>query len=512
MWEQFTDIYPCIALCPPPNSLRPNDLSAIRLIYIEIIGSMRGRFPEGEIMSSMKKNVFGTDGVRGKANRSPMDSEMALYLGRAVGAIFRNGGHRHRIVIGKDTRLSGYMLEQALASGICSMGADVCLVGPLPTPGIAFITRSMRADAGVVISASHNPFTDNGIKFFDRDGYKLPDTVEQRIERLIETGIPEEVRPTGRNIGKAMRIDDAVGRYIQFLKNTFPQRYLLDGFRIVIDCANGAGYKVAPAVFKELGAEVFTIGTSPDGLNINDNCGSLYPEQICQATLRHKAHAGIALDGDADRVIMCDEKGQIIDGDVIMALCADYLNSQGMLADSTLVATIMSNLALDFAMRDRGIQIIRTPVGDRYVIKAMREGNYTLGGEQSGHMIFLDHNTTGDGILGALQVLAIMIHQGRALSELKRILEPFPQVLINVPVADKQDLTSVPDIAHEVRRCEQELGDKGRLLLRYSGTENIARVMIEGQDKGRIEEMASSIASLITTHLGEDEGSRSRAN
>ena len=456
-------------------------------------------------MGDTSRNVFGTDGVRGKANRSPMDSEMALNLGRAVGAIFRNGGHRHRIVVGKDTRLSGYMLEQALASGICSMGADVCLVGPLPTPGIAFITRSMRADAGVVISASHNPFADNGIKFFDRDGYKLPDSVEERMERLIETGIPEEVRPTGRNIGKAVRIDDATGRYIQFLKSTFPQKYLLEGYRIVIDCANGAGYKVAPAVFRELGADVIKIGTSPDGLNINEGCGSLHPERMCAATVEHKAHVGIALDGDADRVIMCDENGEVVDGDVIMALCADHLKCQGRLTHNTLVATVMSNLALDFAMRDRGIQTVRTPVGDRYVIQAMREGNYTLGGEQSGHMIFLDHNTTGDGILGALQVLAIMIHQSRALSELKTILEPFPQVLLNVNVSEKRDLNSIPAISDAVQSCENELGAKGRLVLRYSGTENIARVMIEGEDKGRISEMASSIAGLVTQHLGQGE-------
>ncbi len=452
-------------------------------------------------MTEKNRKIFGTDGVRGKANCSPMDSETALALGRAVAAIFRNGNHRHRIVVGKDTRLSGYMLEQALASGICSMGADVCFVGPLPTPGIAFITRSMRADAGVVISASHNHFADNGIKFFDRYGYKLPDDVEAEMERLVIEGVPESTRPTGEQVGKAQRIDDAQGRYIQFLKNTFPDQYLLDGFRLVVDCANGAGYKVAPSVFRELGATVIEIGCQPNGVNINECCGSLHPQKMCDAVVKHKAHAGIALDGDADRIIMCDEKGAAIDGDVIMALCADYLNRQGELASSTLVATVMSNLALDNSMRARGIDVVRTHVGDRYVLQAMREGGYTLGGEQSGHMIFLKHNTTGDGILAALQVLALMISEGRSLSELKNILEPFPQVLLNVRVAKKKDLRSIPEISRTIEHCERELGTQGRLVLRYSGTENIARVMVEGENKARIEEMASTIAQMITTHL-----------
>lgn len=457
-------------------------------------------------MNTHTRSAFGTDGVRGKANRSPMDSETALALGRAVAAIFRNGGHRHRIVVGKDTRLSGYMLEQALASGICSMGADVCLVGPLPTPAIAFIARSMRADAGVVISASHNHYADNGIKFFDRHGFKLPDEVEARMESLLQAGIPEEVRPTGDNIGKAIRIDDAGGRYIQFLKSTFPERYLLDGFRIVVDCSNGAGYKVAPAVLRELGATVIELGTNPNGTNINEGCGSLHVDELCRTTLSNKAHVGIALDGDADRVIMCDEKGEVVDGDAIMALCADNLNRRGELTNSTLVATVMSNLALDFAMRDRGINVVRTPVGDRYVIRAMRESDYALGGEQSGHMIFLQHNTTGDGILAALQVLAIMINEGKALSELKSILNPFPQVLLNVPVVEKKDLNNIPEISLNVEACERELAGKGRLVVRYSGTENIARVMIEGENRDRIEKMASELAGLITTHVGTEIG------
>lgn len=453
-------------------------------------------------MGGDMRKVFGTDGVRGEANRKPMDSETALALGRSVAAVFRNGGHRHRIVVGKDTRISGYMIEQALASGICSMGADVCFVGPLPTPGIAFITRSMRADAGVVISASHNHYADNGIKFFDRNGFKLPDEIELQMERLIHEGIPEDSRPSGDRLGKAQRIDDASGRYIQFLKNTFPQTYLLDGFRIAVDCANGAGYRVAPAVFRELGAEVIEVGTSPNGLNINEGCGSLNPHIICETTVKYGAHVGIALDGDADRVIMCDETGKVVDGDVIMALCADYLHRNNALAGNTLVATIMSNLALDHAMRARGINVVRTRVGDRYVIQTMRENNYTLGGEQSGHMIFLNHGTTGDGILASLQVLAIMIGDNKTLGELSGILKPYPQILRNVAVGEKRDLRSVPEISRAIDACERELGERGRILLRFSGTENIARVMVEGRDGRRIEQMAETLVGLITTHLG----------
>lgn len=453
-------------------------------------------------MNTQERRVFGTDGVRGKANRAPMNAETALALGRAVASIFRNGGHRHRIVMGKDTRLSGYMIEQALASGICSMGADVCFVGPLPTPGIAFITRSMRADAGVVISASHNHFADNGIKFFDRQGFKLPDEVEHQMERLVATGIPEESLPEGDRIGRALRIDDAQGRYIQFLKNTFPDTYLLDGFRIAIDCANGAGYKVAPAVLKELGATVFEVGTHPNGVNINDGCGSLYPEALCASVVANGAHVGIALDGDADRVIMCDDRGHIVDGDIIMALCADYLHRLGQLSHATLVATVMSNLALDFAMGSRGIDVVRTKVGDRYVIQAMRDGDYSLGGEQSGHMIFLRHNTTGDGLLAALQVLSIMIHEGKGLADLRSIMEPFPQVLKNVSVTKKADLRSIPEIARAIDDGERKLGSKGRLVLRYSGTENIARVMVEGENEERVNSIATTIAHLIDSHLG----------
>lgn len=449
------------------------------------------------------RKIFGTDGVRGRANLPPMDSEMALNLGRAVASLFKNtNGHHHRIVIGKDTRLSGYMLETALASGICSMGADVCLVGPLPTPGIAFITRSMRADAGVVISASHNRYDDNGIKFFDAEGFKLPDEFERKMEEIILTGKCNKDRPTGMKIGKAVRIDDAAGRYIQFLKNTFPPRKLLEGFTIVIDCANGAGYKVAPAVLEELGARIIRIGTDPNGSNINENCGSLHTAKMQEMVRQTGADCGIALDGDADRVIMCDEKGEIVDGDVLMAICADRMNRSGVLSRNTLVATVMSNVALDQAMQKRGIQVIRTAVGDRYVIQAMRDGTYNLGGEQSGHLIFLDHNTTGDGTLGGLQILSIMLEEGRPLSELKQIFTPLPQVLINVSVKEKRDFSVIPEINKAITRCERELGKNGRLVIRYSGTENIARIMIEGEQQTRIKDMADQIAELIAEHLG----------
>jgi phosphoglucosamine mutase len=430
-----------------------------------------------------------------------MDSETALCLGRAIAHVFKNGSHKHRIVIGKDTRLSGYMLETALASGVTSMGADVLLVGPLPTPGIAFIARSMRADAGVVISASHNAFDDNGIKFFDRDGFKLPDEAEMKMEEYIRGIKAQTTRPYGEEVGRAHRVDDATGRYIQFLKESFPSSLTLDGMRIVVDCANGAGYRVAPLVFQELGAEVIEIGTRPDGMNINEGCGSLHPERVCEVTRKVGANVGVALDGDGDRVIMCDEHGNIVDGDVIMGLCALDLKRQGRLVKNTLVATIMSNLALDDAMRASGIGVVRTRVGDRYVISAMRECGYNLGGEQSGHLIFLDHNTTGDGILGGLKVLTIMQREGKPLSELARIFDPYPQVKVDVSVQRKCDFATIPELSRAMENCRLELGDSGRLVLRYSGTENIARVMVEGPNSNRIKTMADELAVIISQKL-----------
>ena len=450
------------------------------------------------------KKLFGTDGVRGVANVYPMTTEMAMQLGRAAAYIFKGGRkRRHRIVIGKDTRLSGYMLENALVAGICSMGVDVLQVGPLPTPGIANITSSMRADAGVVISASHNAFQDNGIKFFSADGFKLPDELELKIERLIESKKIDALRPTATEVGKAYRIEDAAGRYIVFLKNTFPQEMDLSGLKIVLDCANGAAYKVAPAVFEELGAEVITYGVSPNGVNINAGYGSLHPEIISEAVKLHRADIGIALDGDADRVIVCDEFGNEVDGDHIMAICASDMLKRKLLKKKTLVATVMSNMGLDIALRKAGGKIIKTDVGDRYVVEAMRKGGYNLGGEQSGHMIFLDYSTTGDGILSALQLLAVMRREEKTLSELAEIMIPLPQVLSNTRVREKVDIYSIADVAAKIKDVEEKLGNEGRVLIRYSGTEPLLRVMIEGQDKYEITTWANDICDLVKKHIGE---------
>jgi len=448
------------------------------------------------------KKLFGTDGVRGVANVHPMTTELAMQLGRAAAYIFKDGQRRHRIVIGKDTRLSGYMLESALVAGICSMGVDVLQVGPLPTPGIAYITSSMRADAGVVISASHNQFQDNGIKFFFKDGFKLPDEMELKIEDLVESGKIDSLRPIATEVGKAYRIDDAVGRYVVFLKSTFPKELDLSGIKIVLDCANGAAYKVAPAVFEELGAEVIPVGVKPNGTNINAGCGSLHPEVMSELVKEHQADLGIALDGDADRVIFCDEFGNVVDGDQIMAICATEMLQRKQLQNNTLVATVMSNMGLDIAMRKAGGKVIKTAVGDRYVVEEMRRGGYNLGGEQSGHMIFLDHITTGDGVLSALQLLAVIQSRGKTLSELAEVMIPLPQVLLNVRVAKKQDIMAVPEIAALVQDIERKLGDDGRLLIRYSGTEPLLRVMLEGQDKYEITTWAKEIIDAVERKLG----------
>jgi phosphoglucosamine mutase len=447
-----------------------------------------------------QRKLFGTDGVRGIANVHPMTAEVALALGRAAAHVFKRRGGRHRIVIGKDTRLSGYMLEMALSSGICSMGVDVLLVGPLPTPGIAFVTHSMRADAGVVISASHNPFQDNGIKFFSGDGFKLPDDLEAQIEALAEKGV-EGARPTAEEVGKAFRIDDAVGRYVVFLKNTFPRDLSLEGLRIVLDCANGAAYKVAPAVFGELGAELVLMGVRPNGENINSRCGAVHPEAMARAVVDNRAHLGIALDGDADRVMFADERGRIVDGDAVMAICGLELLARGSLRKETVVTTVMSNLGLDLALRRAGGRVVRTQVGDRYVVEEMLRGGYNFGGEQSGHMVFLDYNTTGDGILSALQLLAILRRQARPLSELAAVMERVPQVLVNVRVARKVPLGELPEVSASVRRIETALGEEGRLLVRYSGTENLVRVMVEGPDEGRIRGFADELAAQLEAAL-----------
>ncbi len=447
------------------------------------------------------RKLFGTDGVRGVANQDPMTSEMALRIGRAAAHAFRDSSRRHRIVIGKDTRLSGYMIESALTSGICSMGVDVLLVGPVPTPGIAFLTRSLRADAGVVISASHNSFEDNGIKFFGPDGHKLADAVEAKIEDLIFTGTIDGVRPTASEIGKAYRIDDAVGRYNEFVKSSLPKGMDFTGLRVVVDSANGAAYKIGPQVLLELGADVVSLYDEPDGTNINRGCGSLHPEVICRAVRANKAHAGIAYDGDADRVIFCDERGRIIDGDMVMAICALDMIGRGKLRHNTLVATVMSNLGLERAIADAGGTLVRTAVGDRYVMERMLADGFNLGGEQSGHVIFLDHNTTGDGIVTALQVLAIMKQRDKPLSELAACMTTYPQTLVNVKVKERKDLATVPAVAQRMAEIEKQLDGTGRLLVRYSGTEPKVRVMLEGENEDEIKKLAEDLAGIIREKL-----------
>lgn len=454
-------------------------------------------------MASHTRNLFGTDGIRGVANRYPMTGDVAMALGRALTlSLRRSGGRRSpRVVIGKDTRLSGYMLETAIASGVCSMGGRVLLVGPLPTPGISFITSSMRADAGVVISASHNSYEDNGIKLFGADGFKLPDEAEADIESLMGGDLAARA-PTESGIGQAIRIDDARGRYVVELKHTFPRELTLDGIKLVVDCAHGAAYRTAPEVFQELGARVKALGVSPNGRNINQRCGSLHPELAARQVIKSGAHMGITLDGDADRVILIDELGNVVDGDAVMALVTIRMLKRKELRRKTLVTTVMSNLGLDHAIREAGGKVVRTPVGDRYVVEAMRKLGCNLGGEQSGHLIFLDHATTGDGIVAALQVLAVMVREGRPLSELARgIIERVPQVLVNFPVARKTPLTQLPQVRAAIAAVEVELGDRGRVLVRYSGTESKARVLIEGPSEKQIRKHAQRLCRVMENEL-----------
>jgi phosphoglucosamine mutase len=443
------------------------------------------------------RKLFGTDGIRGTANIYPMTVEIAMQVGRAIAFIVKEKAKGHRIVIGKDTRQSCYMLENALAAGICSMGVDVLLVGPLPTPGIAFITTSMRADAGVVISASHNPFQDNGIKIFSSDGFKLPDEMEAEIEDLIFSQKMAALRPVADEVGKASRIDDAKGRYIVFLKNTFPKKYTLDDFHIVLDCAHGATYGVAPHVFEELGAKVTTLGVHPDGKNINDGCGALFPGLMAEKVRESGADIGLALDGDGDRLIVCDERGEIVDGDHIMAVCAQELLKQRKLKKKTLVSTVMSNMGLEVAMEKMGGRMIRTAVGDRYVVECMRKKKYSFGGEQSGHLVFLDHITTGDGILAGLQLLAIMKKRKKTLSKLAAVMHSFPQVLKNVRTSSRIDVKTLPGFTETVEAFEKKLGKDGRILVRASGTEPVIRVMVEGKDLEAINAIADELCGLI---------------
>jgi phosphoglucosamine mutase len=463
---------------------------------------MAYRLKTSPVEERASQKLFGTDGVRGVANVHPMTAEVALQLGRALAHLIRAGNHRHRVVIGKDTRLSGYMLEQALAAGIESMGVDTVLVGPMPTPAIANLTVSMRADAGAVISASHNPYQDNGIKFFWRDGFKLPDETEARIEDLIATREIDHIRPTATRIGRSERLDDARGRYVVFLKNTFPRELTLEGLTIAVDCANGAAYRVAPSVLEELGAKVIKLAVEPDGKNINHKCGALHPENLGRAVVKHRAHLGIALDGDADRLIVVDEKGQVVDGDAIMAICTQELVTRRELAKKTLVATVMSNIGLERAVARFGVKVKRTRVGDRYVVEEMRRGGYSLGGEQSGHLVFLDHATTGDGTLAALQLLAVLCRSQKPLSELASIFEPVPQTLLNVVVKRRRELGELPEVMKAIAAAEAKLRSDGRVFVRFSGTEPKARVLIEGPNRDRNEQYAKEIAQALTKSLG----------
>ncbi len=447
------------------------------------------------------RKLFGTDGVRGVANVYPMTAEVALQLGRALAYVIKYGPGRHRIVVGKDTRLSGYLLEYAITAGICSMGVDVLLLGPLPTPGIAYITSSMRADAGVVISASHNPYQDNGIKIFKGDGFKLPDEIEAHIEMLMTSQGVEETRPTAMEIGQAFRIDDARGRYISFLKGTFPKELELDGLKIVMDCAHGATYRVAPEVFSELGAEIISIGVRPNGKNINHKCGATHPEGMATLVKREKADLGVAFDGDGDRVIMVDHTGKIVDGDHILGICALDMHRRERLHRKTVVATVMSNLGLEVALKEQGIHLLRAPVGDRYVLEAMLKGGYNLGGEQSGHLVFLNHTTTGDGILTALRLLAVMLREDKPLADLAGFMETYPQVLLNIRVKEKKDLKTLPQARLAIHKAERCLGAKGRLLVRYSGTEPKLRIMAEGEDQGFIEQVVRELAQTLEIQL-----------
>jgi phosphoglucosamine mutase len=456
----------------------------------------------------VQRKIFGTDGVRGVANVYPMTVEMAMGIGQGVANVLRSHSSRHKIIIGKDTRISGYMLENALVAGICSMGVDALLVGPLPTPAIAFLTRNMRADAGIVISASHNPYQDNGIKIFGKNGFKLPDAMEAMVEDYVfslEENTGKAPRPTAEAVGKAKRIDDALGRYIVFLKNCFPADYTLDGLTIAVDCAHGATYKVAPAVLSELGAQLKLMGVDPNGTNINAGVGSLYPEQLQQMVKEGKADMGLAFDGDGDRLIIIDEEGEIIDGDQIMAICADAMIARGALKQATVVATVMSNLGLELCLRDRGIRLLRTSVGDRYVVEAMARCGYNLGGEQSGHLIFLDHNTTGDGILSALQLLGIMVLTGKPLTDLKRIMTKVPQMIINLRVSGRPPLNEVPGMVKAMRQHEEQLGERGRILVRYSGTEPLLRIMVEALDTTLMQEVAEALKETAVKEMGKGE-------
>lgn len=455
----------------------------------------------------MTGKLFGTDGVRGTANAYPITPDIVMRVGQALGYILRKTPSQHksdnkRVVIGKDTRLSGYMVEMALASGLNSMGVHVQLVGPLPTPGIGFLTQNMRADAGIVISASHNPFHDNGIKIFGPDGFKISEEMEKEIEQLVHNENLNALLPKSPGIGRSKRIDDSAGRYIVYVKNTFPLDLTLDGLRIVLDCANGASYKVGPAILEELGAEVILLGNKPDGTNINDKCGALHPNSLSQNVVQYRADCGISLDGDADRVIMSDEKGNIVNGDHILAICALDMKERGVLKNNTVVATEMSNFGLEKLFKANGINLIKTNVGDKYVVQEMRTGGHSIGGEQSGHIIFMDHSTTGDGLIAALKVLAVMKRQNKKLSELNEILIDMPQVLKNVRVAHRKPLSEISGYQEMHDKITKELKGQGRIFVRFSGTEPLIRILVEGPDARMIHKFADDMAEFLKKSLG----------
>jgi phosphoglucosamine mutase len=456
--------------------------------------------------SGNSTKLFGTDGIRGTSNQYPMTPEVVVRIGQAIGYLIRkkvisSPSQANKVVIGKDTRLSGYMVEQALSSGLNSMGIYVQLVGPLPTPGIGYLTRTMRAAAGVVISASHNAYQDNGIKIFGPDGYKLDDKLEREIEALVADENLSKMLPPSKEVGRTRRIEDAQGRYIVYAKSAFPLEYTLDGIRIVLDTAHGAAYKVAPAIFEELGAEVIQVGNQPNGININDKVGALHPSLISQAVVQYRADVGIGLDGDADRVVMIDERGKLINGDHILAICALHMKKKNLLKHDTLVVTEMSNFGLEKKMKEHGIKVIKTNVGDKFVVEEMRKGGYNLGGEQSGHIIFLDHSTTGDGTVAALNVLSIMRDEKRKMSELATIFDDVPQVLINCRVRSRVDLAQIEGYDRLVKAKEAELHGEGRIFIRYSGTEPLIRILVEGPDKKKITHIAEELASFLEKQI-----------
>ena len=446
--------------------------------------------------------LFGTDGIRGVANIFPMTPEMVLSIGKATAHVFKEkcGKEKPKFVIGKDTRLSGYMIENALASGIVSVGADVLLVGPMPTPAIAHLTKALNADAGIVLSASHNPAEDNGIKIFSENGHKLSDNVEDEIEKYVLSGKIKTEHIKGDLIGKAHRVDDAKERYIEFAKASV-ESMSMKGLRVILDCANGAAYNTAPHILSELGVEVVVLNDRPDGLNINLDCGALHPEKMMEVVKEENAHIGIALDGDADRVIVCDENGKSVDGDHIIAICAINMKEKGTLKKNSVVVTIMTNKGFDIAMAKERIKVVKTKVGDRYVVDEMRKKGYVLGGEQSGHIIFSNYTTTGDGMISALQLLRIMKERGKKLSKLAECMTSLPQVLVNVDVKEKKDISKLK-VNKNIKDAESKLGEKGRVLVRYSGTQNLCRIMIEGENKREIQKIADDIAKTMKKELG----------